>query len=168
MRAPAVERRTMRTLIVSFLGSLLFLSTFSIIPAHAQENALAQAGNDAPVEGTVVSSTRNTLVVKGDDNEYHLFTYNRSSVKAGSLVAGTRVRVTAGAPDDNGTRNATDVAVLDAKGTTPDKSAKRLPSPTRCGISRAISGARADAGMPESVSVKPSIPSSSYLGCSRR
>jgi len=79
----------MRTLIVSFLGSLLFLSTFSIIPAHAQENTSSQAGNDAPLEGTVVSSTRNTLVVKGDDNEYHLFTYNRSSVKAGSLVAGT-------------------------------------------------------------------------------
>ena len=131
MRAPAVERRTMRTLTVSFLGSLLFLSTFSIIAAHAQENTSAQPGSDAAVEGTVVSSTRNTLVVKGDDNEYHLFTYNRSSVKAGSLVAGTRVRVTAGAPDDNGTRNATDVAVLDAKGTTPDKSAQAAPVPAK-------------------------------------
>src|SRR5581483_9690700 len=97
---------------------------------HAQENTSTQAGNDTPVEGTVVSSTRNTLVVKGDDNEYHLFTYNRSSMK-GSLVAGTRVRVTAGAPDDNGTRNATDVAVLDAKGTTPDKSAQAAPVPAK-------------------------------------
>ena len=131
MRAPAVERRTMRTLIVSFLGSLLLLSTFSSIPAHGQENTSAQAGNEAPVEGTVVSSTRNTLVVRSDDNEYHLFTYDRRSVKAASLVAGARVRVTAGAPDDNGTRSATDVTVLDAKGTTPDKSAQAAPVPAK-------------------------------------
>jgi hypothetical protein len=121
----------MRTLLVCFLGSFLFFSTLTVIKAHGQENSSAQTGNEAPVEGTVVSSTRNTLVVRSDDNEYHLFTYDRSSVKAASLVAGTRVRVTAGTPDDNGTRNATDIAVLDAQASTPDKSAQAAPVPPK-------------------------------------
>ncbi len=122
----------MRTLLVSLACSLLFIPTFLTIPAQSQENtSSSQAGNDSPVEGTVVSTTRNTLVVRSDDNEYHLFTYDRSSARAKSLVAGARVRVTAGAADENGTRAATNVTVLEAKGSTEDKSAQAAPVPSK-------------------------------------
>jgi hypothetical protein len=122
----------MRTLILSLACSLLFIPTFLTIPAQSQENtSSSQAGNDSPVEGTVVSSTRNTLVVRSDDNEHHLFTYDRSSVRATGLVQGARVRVTAGDPDENGTRTASNVTVLDAKGTTSDKSAQAAPVPPK-------------------------------------
>src|SRR5581483_10983061 len=104
----------MRSLIPFLTCSLLFISTLNT-PAQSQQST-SQNASDNPVEGTVVSSTRNTLVVRGDDNEYHLFTYNDSSVRARSLVAGARVRVTASAADENGTRVASNVTVLDAKG----------------------------------------------------
>src|SRR5450759_3944441 len=84
------KRRNMRALIV--VCSVLFVSTFIAIPAQCQENsstsqaandnASSQATNDAAVEGAVVSSTRNTLVVRTDDNQYQLFTYDRSAVRA--------------------------------------------------------------------------------------
>jgi hypothetical protein len=122
----------MRTLLLSLVCSLLFIPTFLTISAESQENtSSSQAGNDSPVEGTVVSSTRSTLVVRSDDNQYHLFTYDRSSVRATGLVQGARVRVTASDPDENGTRAASNVTVLDAKGTTSDKSAQAAPVPPK-------------------------------------
>jgi hypothetical protein len=122
----------MRTFLLTLACSLLFIPTFLTIPAQSQENtSSSQAGNDNPVEGTVVSSTRNTLVVRSDDNEHHLFTYDRNSVRATGLVQGARVRVTAGDPDENGTRAASNVTVLDAKGTTSDKSAQAAPVPPK-------------------------------------
>ena len=84
------------------------------------------------MEGTVVSSTRNTLVVRSDDNEYHLFTYDRDSVRARSLVQGARVRVTAGAADEDGTRVASNVSVLEAKETaSPAAGTQAAPVPPK-------------------------------------
>src|ERR1044071_5286927 len=92
---PRRRRKIMRTLLLSLVCSLLFIPTFLTISAESQENtSSSQAGNDSPVEGTVVSSTRSTLVVRSDDNQYHLFTYDRS-VRTTGLVQGARVRVTA-------------------------------------------------------------------------
>lgn len=127
----------MRTLLVSLACSLLFVPTFLTTSARSQENTSSsqarssRAGNDSPVEGTVVSSTRNTLVVKSDDNAYHLFTSDRSSTTAPSAAQGARVRVTAGDPDENGNRTATDVTVLEAKGSAVDKSAQAAPVPSK-------------------------------------
>lgn len=98
----------------ALLLALFFLtSTFLTNPASCQSNS--QADSDNSIEGTVVSTTRNTLVVRTDDNQFHLFTYDRDTVRARSLVRGARVRVTAGSGDENGTKVATGVTILEAK-----------------------------------------------------
>lgn len=100
--------------------SVLFLSTFLVLAAQAQQNppdapssaATKAKGDDPTVEGTVVSTTRRTLVVRSDDDRYHLFTYQDASTRKSSIQPGARVRVSGSGPDENGTQVAKDVAVL--------------------------------------------------------
>jgi hypothetical protein len=105
----------MRTTTLLLACSVLFVSTFLSILAPCQTTASSQGENENSIEGTVVSSTRDTLVVRTDDNQFHLFTYERDSVRAASAVRGARVRVVAGIGDENGTRVASNVTVLEAK-----------------------------------------------------
>ena len=121
----------MRALILAC--SALLVPTFVTIPAQCQEStSSSQSVNNSAVEGTVVSSTRNTLVVRTDDNQYQLFTYDRGAVRSGSLVAGARVRVTAGPADENGTRVVSDVTVVSApSGASVDKGAQAAPVPEK-------------------------------------
>jgi hypothetical protein len=121
----------MRALILAC--SVLFVSTFVAIPIQCQESTSSQQpANDNAVEGSVVSSTRNTLVVRTDDNQYQLFTYDRGAVRSGSLVLGARVRVTAGPADENGTRVASNVSVVAApSGASVDKGAQAAPVPEK-------------------------------------
>jgi hypothetical protein len=73
----------MRALILAC--SVLFLSPLIAVPAQGQENSSSsQPADQNAVEGTVVSSTRNTLVVRTDDNQYQLFTYDRGAVRPAS------------------------------------------------------------------------------------
>jgi len=94
-----------------------------------------QAGDTASTfEGTVVSASRDTLVVQTDDNEFHLFTYASGAERPRSLAKGSRVRVTAGPADENGTRAATRVTVLTtapATGAGQDKGAQAAPVPEK-------------------------------------
>jgi len=94
-----------------------------------QRNTQLDPAGDV-VEGTVVSTSRSTLVVRTDDNRFQLFTYDRSAMPSKRLLAGSRVRVTAGAADDNGTRSANGIAVLSG-GTGVDKTAKEAPVPPK-------------------------------------
>jgi hypothetical protein len=114
---------------------VLVASTFIAPSASAQENTpSSQTANDNTVEGTVASSTRDTLVVRTDDNQFQLFTYERGAVRARSLAQGARVRVTAGPADENGTRVATNVTVLTpAPGgaSTNDKGTQAAPVPQK-------------------------------------
>ena len=115
---------------------VLVASTFIVPPAKGQQDTSAsQAGSDNAVEGTVASTTRDTLVVRTDDNQFQLFTYDRGAVRPKSLTQGTRVRVTAGPPDENGTRAASNIAVLAAaSGGGPgatDKGAQAAPVPQK-------------------------------------
>jgi len=121
----------MRALILAC--SVLFVSAFVAIPIQCQESTSSQQpANDNAVEGSVVSSTRNTLVVRTDDNQYQLFTYDRGAVRSGSLVSGARVRVTAGPADENGTRVASNVSVVSApSGASVDKGAQAAPVPEK-------------------------------------
>src|ERR1700730_2653675 len=93
--------------------SVLLISLFLTVSAPCQTTSSLE--NENSIEGTVVSGTRDTLVVRTDDNQFHLFTYDHYSARAGSLVRGARVRVVAGSGDENGTRVASNVIVLDAK-----------------------------------------------------
>jgi hypothetical protein len=113
--------------------SVLFVATFLAIPAQCQDEASSsQAANRDAVEGTVVSSTRNTLVVRTDDNQYQLFTYGHGAVRPASLAPGARARVSAGPPDENGTRVAANVTVVSASsGASADKSAQAALVPEK-------------------------------------
>ena len=97
--------------------SIVLFSSFAA-PVRATNRAtLLKAIDDTKMEGTVVSTSRQTLVLRTDDNRFQLFTYERPSVPPVSLAQGVRVRVTAGAADENGVRVASNVQVITNPGT---------------------------------------------------
>ena len=104
--------------------SILCVSAFLVVTVQAQQNppdtpsakSPQTQGNDHVVEGTVVSMTRHTLVVRSDDNQYHLFTYAAGTAAPGTVKPGVRVRVNGGAPDENGTQVAEHIAVIQPNG----------------------------------------------------
>jgi hypothetical protein len=127
----------MPTRLLILVCSFLLASTSSILPLNAQENtSVSQAASDNYVEGTVASASRDTLVIRTDDH-FQLFIYERSLVRPKSIAPGDRVRVTAGPPDDNGTRTASEVTVLTAASGGPstasatDKGAQAAPVPEK-------------------------------------
>lgn len=103
----------MQTRVLALVCCVVCLPTILAIPSSAQQDTTAGSRSTDAVEGTVVSTSRDTLVVRADDGDFHLFTYERGA-RPTALSQGARVRVTAGAPDENGTRAATNVAVLSA------------------------------------------------------
>lgn len=97
----------------------LFVSAFLVATVQAQQNlpdapshSAQTKGADPVVEGTVVSTSRHTLVVRSDDDQYHLFTYDSGIVPDQAVKPGARVRVNGSVPDDDGTQVAQNVAVL--------------------------------------------------------
>jgi hypothetical protein len=110
---------------------ILFFSFVAILPGTAQQST-SGSPNDT-VEGTVVSSTRSTLVVRTDDNQFQLFTYENATARPRTIAPGSRVRVTAAAADENGTRSATNVTVVSAASgaASTDKGAQPAPVPDK-------------------------------------
>jgi hypothetical protein len=112
----------------------LSVVTFAtVLSANGQQET--QSAQTNTVEGTVASMSRSTLVVRTDDNQFVLFTYDQGA-RPRSLVTGARVRVTAGPADENGTRSASNVTVLSpASGSdtaaTTDKGAQAAPVPAK-------------------------------------
>jgi hypothetical protein len=124
---------------ILLLLSILCASAFPAITVQAQQDppsapspkpAQTQA-NDHVVEGTVVSQTSTTLVVRTDDNQYHLFTYPAGTVPKEAVKPGAHVRVNGSAPDNNGTEVAENVDVVQP-GSDPSNSgtaAQAAPPP---------------------------------------
>jgi hypothetical protein len=105
-----------------------------VVPANSQQNApSSDTAGDNTVEGTVVSSSRETLVVRTDENQFHLFTYGDQAARPRSLAQGARVRVTAAPADESGTRVASNVTVVTpgSSAATPDKGAQAAPVPPK-------------------------------------
>ncbi len=106
--------------------------------AARQANGPSQNSTDTQTEGTVVSTSRQTLVVRLDDNQFQLFTYERPSVPPTSLAQGMRVRVTASPADENGVRTASAIEILTStssasanSGSATDKGAQATPVPAK-------------------------------------
>jgi hypothetical protein len=95
---------------ILLLLSAVCVSAFATAIVQAQQDppgtpstkSAQTQGNDRVVEGTVVSTTPTTLVVRTDDNQYHLFTYGAGTVPKETVKPGARVRVNGSAPDNNG------------------------------------------------------------------
>ncbi len=125
----------MRAHLLILAYCVFFVSAIITLPANGQQNTSAsQSSSDNSVEGTVVSASRDTLVVRTDDNQFQLFTYDRGAVRAKSIAPGARVRVTAGPVDENGTRSASNVTILSAASSgasATDKGAQAAPVPDK-------------------------------------
>jgi len=129
----------MQARLLALVCCFVFLPLSFALSAEAQQDTTASSRNNDAWEGTVVSSTRDTLVVRRDDGEFQLFRYERDATRPATLAQGARVRVTAGAADENGTRAATNVTVLStstggepaAAGGTRDKGAQTAPVPEK-------------------------------------
>ncbi len=102
----------------------------------SQEAATSsQRENENTIEGTVVSSTRETVVVRTDDNQFQLFVFDRYTTRPRSLPIGTRVRVVSTPGEEAGARLASNITTLEPAtkeqgGTTPEK-AQPIPPAVR-------------------------------------
>jgi hypothetical protein len=117
--------------------SLFLVCALLSWPAYSlQDNASTQSQDESAVEGTVVSSSQTTLVVRSDDNQFHLFTWDRNTTRPRTLPTGARVRVGSDQGEQQGARHATNVTVLSqAEGAGTRNSSPRdaapVPPPVR-------------------------------------
>ena len=132
----------MRSFTLLIILNLFLFSVARRATAQDQQNSSSsqasnpsESSNNGLIEGTVVSVSRATLVVRTGDNQFQLFTYGPGVVPPSSLVPGVRVRVTAGPLDENGTRVASNVAVLtgaeSGANSSIDKGAQAAPVPEK-------------------------------------
>jgi hypothetical protein len=99
----------------AFAPALVMAALFSGAPALAQDSG---SPNEMTTTGTVVSSSRTTLVVRTAAGRHELFVYDRDTTKPASIPAGSEVRVTSSAGDEPGVRIATQVSVTQSPTTT--------------------------------------------------
>ena len=95
--------------------SLLIALTTLTTNAFAQASTLTEQGenNASSIVGTVVSTSRQTMVVRTEDNQFHLFIFHADFLRPKGLLPGARVRVASNATDEAGLRLASRVTVLE-------------------------------------------------------
>jgi hypothetical protein len=87
-----------------------FLFACALLPLSSMSHTTAST--QSTIEGTVASVTRQTFVVRTEDNQFYLFTFNRYTDKPQSVPVGARVRVESRPGSQTGTRLATTVKIL--------------------------------------------------------
>jgi hypothetical protein len=121
---------TKKSLLLSYGFSLLLAFSFLSSTAFSQENTTsAQTPNESTIEGTVASVSRQTFVVRTEDNQFYLFTFNRYTDKPQSIPVGTRVRVESRPGAETGTRLATRVRTLEAAASPQQRAAGTEAAP---------------------------------------
>jgi len=118
----------MRRLVIPSPWFLLLMCALSLA-AFGQDSASSSQQNGDTMEGTVISSSRQTMVVRSNDGQFHLFTFDRPATRPKSLAAGTRVRVVSASTDEAGVRRATEVTVLEAASTSNGPAPALAPPP---------------------------------------
>ncbi|MBS1805991.1 MAG: hypothetical protein JST28_21830 [Acidobacteria bacterium] len=126
------------------VSSSLILATSLSSPTFAQQDdssrssSSSQSQDNGTVEGTVVASSRTSFVVRTDDNQFHVFTFDRDTNKPGTLAVGSQVKVDSDQGDDTGARHATNVTVTQQAGTSssgtatsPNRNAAPIPPQVR-------------------------------------
>ncbi len=105
----------------TLLACLCLTFVLAIPPVRAQGTQ-----DDNTLTGTVVSATRNTLVVRNENGTYQLFVFDRDTAKPRTIAAGSTVRVVSAAGDEPGTRLARSIEVTAA---APSPDAQRVGAP---------------------------------------
>jgi hypothetical protein len=105
----------MRQLFTVIVCSVLVAFATLTTNALCQTSTLPEQGENNPgsIAGTVVSTSRQTMVVRTEDNQFHLFVFDSDLVRPKGLAPGARVRVASDAMDEAGLRLATRVTVLE-------------------------------------------------------
>jgi hypothetical protein len=94
----------------ALLWAITFSTIFAATPARSQD---AQSSRDeSTLSGLVVSSTANTLVVRGENNQFQLFVFNRDTVKPRLVPVGSTVRVVSTPGEESGVRLASEITVV--------------------------------------------------------
>src|SRR5579871_819412 len=106
-------RRFIGPRVCSLMFACALLSWPTLAQDNGQQSSSSQSQNDTDVEGTVVASSHITFVVRSDDNQFHVYTFDRNTRKPQALAVGARVRVASDQGDQEGARHATDVSVVD-------------------------------------------------------
>jgi hypothetical protein len=89
--------------------------------AESTRSATATVASAEQVEppgslvGVVVSVSRQTMVVRTEDNRFHLFVFDNDTVRPKGLTPGAHIRVVSNSTDESGVRLATSIAVLDTE-----------------------------------------------------
>jgi hypothetical protein len=96
-----------RTLIRSVLIATFLVAT----PATPQG---ATAREESTLTGTVASSSRNTMVLRDENDRYQLFVFDRYTTKPATVAVGSRVRVVSIPGEEAGVRVARQITVLEA------------------------------------------------------
>ena len=123
---------TMRNFLTPGVCSLLIACALLPMSAMSQQaTTSSQRQSENTIEGTVVSSTRNTLVVRTEDNQFQLFIFNRDTVKPRSLLTGARVSVVSTPGEEAGFRLASNVTTLEAAAGAQGSAPARVPPEVR-------------------------------------
>jgi hypothetical protein len=94
----------------ALLWAITFSTIFAATPARSQD---AQSSRDeSTLSGLVVSSTANTLIVRGENNQFQLFVFNRDTVKPRLVPVGSTVRVVSTPGEESGVRLASEITVV--------------------------------------------------------
>ena len=114
----------MRQATTGIVCSILITITTLTTNARCQTSPLPEQreNSGSSLVGTVVSASRQTMVVRTEDNQFHLFVFDSDLVRPKGLAAGARVRVASNDTDEAGLRLATRVTVLEPP-STPESGA---------------------------------------------
>jgi hypothetical protein len=148
----------MRYVRALFVCSILLTALVTWVPAQTQTSGQSdQPQHPGSMEGRVESAGRQTLVLRTEDNQFHLFVYDSDMARPKGLTPGTRVRILSGPTDEAGVRVATQVTVLEPATTTASGTAQDMAPPPKeitsvqheieRGVRRWQIGARMGAGL---------------------
>ena len=101
-------------------------------PAAAAPVASPEPGEHAgAIVGSVVSVTRQTMVVRTEDNQFHLFVYDNDLVRPKELIPGARVRVLSDGTGEPGVLLATRITILEPASTSTQGPVPDLAPPPK-------------------------------------
>ena len=90
-----------------------------VTPVKSQNVPASSQREESALTGAVVSSTRNTLVVRGENGQYHLFVFDRDTERPRTLTVGSTVRVVSIPGEEAGFRVAREITTLEAAAAAP-------------------------------------------------
>jgi len=136
----------------SVLAAALTVSALGQTPPPSEQNEHPES-----IDGTVVSVSRQTMIVRTDDNQFHLFNFDNYTARPKEITPNSRVRVLSSPTGDPELRLATRVTIVDtasnsASGTPqdvapPPKEVVGLQREIERGARRWQLGARIGAGL---------------------